>query len=64
MKKWIDEEKARAGLRHTVVCRNVTGRTKERIAQSKQARAGSLVFVDYPQMAQTCPLRAFALQML
>ena len=31
-------EKARAGLRHAVVvtCPNVTGRTKERIAQSKR----------------------------
>ena len=38
--KWI------AGLRHAVVCPNVTGRTKERIAQSKRARAGSLALVD------------------
>ena len=35
MAKWIAAEKARAGLRHAVVCPNVTGRTKERIAQSK-----------------------------
>ena len=34
MAKWIAAEKARAGLRHAVVCPNVTGRTKERIAQS------------------------------
>ena len=46
MAKWIAAEKARAGLRHAVVCPNVTGRTKERIAQSKQARAGSLALVD------------------
>ena len=47
MAKWIVAEKAKAGLRHAaVVCPNVTGRTKERIAQSKQARAGSLAFVD------------------
>ena len=39
-------EKARAGLRCAVVCPNVTGRTKERIAQSKRARAGSLALVD------------------
>ena len=46
MAKWIAAEKARAGLRHAVVCPNVTGRTKERIAQSKVARAGSLAIVD------------------
>ena len=39
-------ETARAGLRHAVVCSNVTGRTKERIAQSKRACAGSLALVD------------------
>ena len=38
-------EKAEAGQRHAGVCPNVTGRTKERIAQSKQARAGSLAIV-------------------
>ena len=36
----------KAGLRHAVVCSNVTGRTKERISQSKRARAGSLALVD------------------
>ena len=46
MAKWIAAEKARTGLRHTVVCPNVTGRTEERIAQSKRARAGSLALVD------------------
>ena len=46
MAKWIAAEKARAGLRHAVVCPNVTGRTKERIAQSKRARAGSPAKVD------------------
>ena len=46
MAKWIAAEKARAGLRHAVVCPNVTGRTKERIAQSKQARAGPLAVAD------------------
>ena len=46
MAKWIAAEKAKAGLRHAVVCPNVTGRTKERIAQSKRARAGSLALVD------------------
>ena len=39
MAKWIAAEKARAGP-------NVTGKTKERIAQSKRTRAGSLVIVD------------------
>ena len=37
MAKWIAGEEAGAGLRHAVVCPNVTGRTKERIAQSKRA---------------------------
>ena len=46
MVKWITAEKAKAGLRRAVVCPNVTGRTKERIAQSKRARAGSLALVD------------------
>ena len=46
MAKWIAAEEARAGLRHAVVCPNITGRTKERIAQSKRARAGSLALVD------------------
>ena len=46
MAKWITAEEARAGLRHAVVCPNETGRTKERIAQSKRARASSLAFVD------------------
>ena len=39
MAKWIAGEKCKAGLRHAVVCPNVTGRTKERIAQRKRARA-------------------------
>ena len=42
----IAVEKVRARIRHAVVCPNVTGRTKERIAQSKRARAGSLAVVD------------------
>ena len=46
MAKWIVAEKSKAGLRHTVVCPNVTGRTKQRIPQSKRARAGSLALVD------------------
>ena len=46
MAKWIVAEKTKAGLRHAVVCPNVRGRTKERIAQSKRARAGSLALVD------------------
>ena len=46
MAKLIAAEKARAGLRHAAVCSNATGRTKERIAQSKRARAGSLNLVD------------------
>ena len=50
MAKWIVAEKAKAGLRHPVACPNVTGRTKERIAQSKRARAGSLAIVDKLQL--------------
>ena len=64
MAKWIAAEKARVGLRYAVVCPNVTGRTKERIAQTKRARAGSLAIVDLPQVARTCILRASGLQML
>ena len=41
--KWIAAEKVRAGVRHVVVCPNVTGRTKERIAP----------IVDKPQVART-----------
>ena len=44
--KLIVTEKARAGLRHAVVCPIVTRRAKERIAQSKRARVGSLDLVD------------------
>ena len=61
--KWTVAEKVKAGLRHAVVCPNVTGRTKEKIAQGKRARAGSLALVDKPQVARTCILRAFGLQM-
>ena len=46
MAKWIAAKEARAGLRHVVVCPNVTGKTKERIAQCKRARAGSPALVD------------------
>ena len=54
MAKWIAAEKAKAGLRHALVCPNMAGRAKERIAQSKRARAGSLAIVDEPQVARTC----------
>ena len=46
MAKWIAAEKIRTGLRHAVVCPNVRVRTKERIAQSKRARAGSLAIAN------------------
>ena len=46
MAKAIAAEKVRTELRHAVVCPNVTGRAKDRMAQSKRARAGSLVIVD------------------
>ena len=47
MAKWIAAKKATAGLGHAVVCPNVTGRTKERIAQNKRVnRADSLATVE------------------
>ena len=46
MAKWIVAENAKAGLRHAVVRPNVMERTKERTAQSKRARAGSLALVN------------------
>ena len=61
MAKCIVAEKARAGIRHAVMCPNMMGRMKERIPQSKRARFGSLAIVEYPQVvAQTCTLRANA----
>ena len=42
----ISAEKVSAGLWLVVVSPNVTGRTKERIAQSKRARAGSFAVAD------------------
>ena len=46
MAKWIVAEETKAGLRHAVVCPNVTGRIKKRIAHSKRARSGSLAFIN------------------
>ena len=51
--------KTRAGLRHAVLCSSVTGRTKERIAQSKRTRAGFLAVVDEPQVARNFILWVF-----
>ena len=45
MAKWIVAEKTKAELWRAVVCPNVTGRTKKRIAQRKRARAGSLALL-------------------
>ena len=50
MVKWIAAEKARAGLRYSVVFPNATGRIKERTARSKRARAGLPAVVDWPQV--------------
>ena len=50
MAKWVAAEKVRAGPRHAVVCPNVTGRTKNRIAQNKRSCAGLLDVVDYIHM--------------
>ena len=63
MAKRIAAEKVRAGLRHVVVCPNVTGRTKERIAQSKRARTGSLAIVDCHKWCKLVSSAAFGLQM-
>ena len=46
MTRWFATERARAALRHAVVSPNVTGRTKERVAQSKRASNGLLVTID------------------
>ena len=62
MVKSIATEKASAGLRHAVVCPNVTGRIKERVAQSEWTRACSFALVDYPRVSPTCTLRAFGLK--
>ena len=51
MAKWIAAEKVRAGQRHVVGCPNVAGKTKDRIAQSKRTRAGSLTIDDKPPVA-------------
>ncbi|CAN0193916.1 unnamed protein product, partial [Ascophyllum nodosum] len=58
MAKLIAAEKARPGLWCAVICPSVTGRAKERIAQSKRARAGSLAIIDQPQVTRTYILRA------
>ena len=60
MPKLTAAEKASAGLRHAllIVCTKVTGRTTDRIAQSKRGSCWSLAMVDYPQVARTCILRA------
>ena len=46
MAKWFATEKVRAGLQHIVVGPNMTGRTKDNIAQTKRARVGSLAIFD------------------
>ena len=48
MTRWIAAERARAALRHAETCPNVTGRTKERVAQSKRARTGLLATIFPP----------------
>ena len=46
MAKLISAEKVGAALRHAVVRPNVTGNAKERMSQSKRARASSLTIVE------------------
>ena len=48
MAERIAAEKVRAELRHAVVYPNMTARTKDRIAESKRVRDGSLAIDDYP----------------
>ena len=40
--KWVAAERARAASRHAETCPNVTGKTREGVAQSKRARTGLL----------------------
>ena len=47
MTNWIAVERARAALRRAETCPNVTGRTKERVAQSKRARTALLATIDW-----------------
>ena len=44
--KGIAAENARVGLRHAEGCPNVVGWSKDRIAQNKRARAGSLAIIS------------------
>ena len=44
--RWIAAGRARAALWHAETCPNVTGRTKERVAQSKRVRTGLLATID------------------
>ena len=47
MSKWIAAEKVRAGLQHALYSMpERDGRTKDRIAQSRRVRTGSLAIVD------------------
>ena len=59
MAKWIAAEKTRAGLRHAVICPNVTGRTEDRIAQCERVRADSLDIVHYSSGANLYPPGVF-----
>ena len=56
MAKCIAAENVGAGLRHAVLCPNVTGKIKDTIAHSKRAHAGSLARDDYLQVARSCIL--------
>ena len=40
-------EEVKVGLRHKVVCPNVTGSTKKRIAESKRACGSTLCFPEH-----------------
>ena len=49
MTKWIAARRARVALRHVETSSKFTGRTDEKIAQSKRARTGLLEAVGKPQ---------------
>ena len=52
-------DRSRESQGWTTACSSMSERrTKEKIAQSKRARAGSLAIVDKPQVARTCIPRA------
>ena len=56
MTRWIAAERARAALRCAETCPNVTGRTKERVAQSTRARTDLLALLTSHNGTNSYPL--------